>query len=279
MIYTVDGKPSFRLDLYDHAVAHTWKKLIESIYVGDGEDIDNKRSLFPLWTIQEVRDLLVESIKNINRFLKRKFINVPTEDTWSDQNFYNEVHIAFEKLTGEFDKPTRFFQIAPIHIKESVKDLNYCVHRLEHNKDKGLSEYLDLQWTKNRTNTPRVKLEKNDYDLVQFTRKKNEVYLDYNELGKNFIDLWDDNLPINYSMAKNSHYVGADIKVNFIDKEEIFEEKFLDWCKLNNIDPFDKTQGVGLIAIGKIVPIRMDHLTKTSKIDIIIERKKNDESI
>ena len=228
--------------------------------------------MFPLWTIQEVRDLLVESIKNINRFLKRQFINVPTEDTWNDQNFYNEVHIAFEKLTGEFDTPTRLFKIAPAHIKESIRDLNFCVHRLEHNKDKGLSEHLDLQWTKTRDTTPRVKLKKNDYDLVQFTRKKNEVYLDYNELGKNFIDLWDDNLPINYSMAKNSHYVGADIKVNFIDKEEIFEKKFLDWCKTNHIDPFDNTQGLGLIAIGKIVTTHMYQLTKNSKIDIIIER-------
>ena len=99
MIYTVDGQPAFRLDLYDRAVAHTWKNLIESIYVGDGEDIDNKRSLFPLWSVQEVRDLLLESIENINVFLKQKFINVPTTDVWNNQNFYNEVHIAFEKLT------------------------------------------------------------------------------------------------------------------------------------------------------------------------------------
>ena len=29
MLYEVDGKPAFRIDLYDHTVAHKWKKLIE----------------------------------------------------------------------------------------------------------------------------------------------------------------------------------------------------------------------------------------------------------
>ena len=70
MLYEVDGIPAFRIDLYDHTVAHKWKKLIESIYVGDGEDIDHMRTFFSLRTRDEIKDMLLDAVKNINTFLK-----------------------------------------------------------------------------------------------------------------------------------------------------------------------------------------------------------------
>jgi len=58
-----------------------------------------------------------------------------------------------------------------------------------------------------------------------------------------------------------------------IDKVQIFEEGFLTWCQDNNLDPFYKKHGIGLLAIGKAEIIDIENLTKDSKANIIIERK------
>jgi len=268
MLYEIDGKPAFRIDLYDNTVAHKWKNLIESIYVGDGEDIDHKRTFLHLSTAEDIKKMLLKAIHHINNFLKKDFIKMPTEIDQMGQNFFNTLHIAFEKLAGEFDHPTKLFLVAPRIVQESIRDLNYCVHMLEHetNRDKSV---LQIQWTKARENTQRIKLEKDEYNLTQFNRKKNEVYLAYNELGKDTTDLWRDGLSIDYKNSKNKHYIGADIIVSFTEKENIFEKNFLDWCDKNKFDPFDKENGLGLMPIGKITSFDAQYLTKDSKIDII----------
>lgn len=274
MLYEIDGKQAFRIDLYNHSVAHKWKKLIQNIYVGDGEDIDHKRSFFHLRPKSEVKEILLNAIKNINEFIKKDFIKVPETLDWDDQDFYNSLHIAFEKLSGEFDNPTKLMKIAPNSVKESVRDLNFCVHALEHGSDNKNINTFPIQWTKARKTLPRVKLLPNEYDLIQFDMKENEVYLAYNELGKTFIDLWHDNLPIDYNAVKNNHYIGADIKISLCNNPNIFEQGFLDWCGENNVDAFDKKLGIGVLPIGKVNTINTEHLTKDSKANIIIERTK-----
>jgi len=277
MLYEIDGKPAFRIDLYDHTVAHKWKNLIESIYVGDGDDIDHIRTFFSLRTRDEIKDMLLDAVTNINTFLKTEFIKIPKHVDWDDQNLYNTLHIAFEKLSGDFDNPTKLMKIAPMNIKENIRDLNYCVHALEHgsiehSSSKSTLDDLPIQWTKKRTTTPRIKLTEEEHNLFQFNRTKNEVYLAYNELGKSYVDLYKDNLPIDYDATKNNHYIGADIKIALTDKENIFESGFIDWCKDNNIDPSEKKHGIGLLPIGKVETINIEHLTKDSKANIIVER-------
>ena len=269
MLYEIDGKSAFRINLYDHAVAHKWKNLIDSIYVGDGDDIDHKRTFFHLQTVEEIRNTLLDAIKNINTFLKTQFIELPKQIDWKDQGLYNTLHIAFEKLSGDFDNPTKLMKIAPMKIKESIRDINYCIHTLENPNIK--KKDLCIQWTKKREQTHRVKLENNDYELVQFHKNAEEVYLDYNELGKPYSDLFDDDLPITYKATKNKHYIGADIFLSFTNNKDIFGNKFIKWLKNNNIDPYNKKLGLGVIAIGKAEIIKIDHLTKDSKANIIKE--------
>jgi hypothetical protein len=108
--------------------------------------------------------------------------------------------------------------------------------------------------------------------LFQFNQTKNEVYLAYNELGKSYVDLCNDNLPFDYDATKNNHYIGADIDIALKDKKNIFESNFIDWCKDNDIDPLEKKHGIGMLPIGKIEIINMEHLTKDSKANIIVER-------
>ena len=102
---------------------------------------------------------------------------------------------------------------------------------------------------------------------------KNEVYLAYNELGKSYIDLYQDNLPADYDATKNNHYIGADITIGLEDKKNIFEIGFIKWATDNKIDPYKRDHGIGLLPIGKVEIIDIEHLTKDSKANIILERK------
>ena len=273
MLYEIDGIPAFRIDLYNHSVAHKWKELISEIYVGDGEDIDHIRTFFPLRSITEIKEMLIDAVESINAFLKKEYIVLPDVIDWNDQEIFNTLHVAFEKLSGDHDNPTKLMKIAPMHIKEKIRDLNYCIHGLEHDgKQETNKTLLNIQWTKKRERTKRIKLKDAEYEHIQFNQNKNEVYLAYNELGKNYIDLWRDDLPIDYEASKNNHYIGADIIVSLEDKENIFENGFTSWCKENNVDPYNRKHGIGLLPIGKVEIIGIEHLTKDSKANIIIER-------
>ena len=89
MLYEIDGKSAFRINLYDNTVATKWKELIESVYVGDGEDIDHKRTFFNLRSREEIQEMLLNSVKTINSFLKTELIRIPTHVNWQDQDLYN----------------------------------------------------------------------------------------------------------------------------------------------------------------------------------------------
>ena len=269
MLYEVDGQQAFRIDLYDHTVAHKWKDLIRSIYVGDGEDMDHIRTFFYLRTNDDIKKILVDAINNINNFLKTTFISLPNKIDWNDQKLYNDLHEAFEKLSGQYDNPTKLMKIAPLQIKENIRDLNYCVHYLEHTAQNITKQLIPIQWTKKRNETERIKLLDEEYDLIKFNMVKNEVYLAYNEVGKSYIDLWRDDLPVDYDATKNNHYIGPDINIALSDNENIFAPGFLTWCEQHGIDAYDKKHGIGVIPIGKIKLINIEHLTKDSKIDII----------
>ena len=265
MLYEIDGSPGFRIHLYDNSVARKWKTLIDSIYVGDGEDIDHKRTFFKFQPTKSVKKILLDAIEKVNTFLKHEFITIPT--VWN-QETYNKLHIAFEKLSGDHDSPTKLIKIAPMEIKESIRDINFCIHSLE---KKPTTSKLSIQWTKKREQTKRIKLEEKEYDLFQFHNTNNEVYLDYNELGKTYKELFHDNLPITYKATKNNHYIGADIVIALKDNKDILGKKFINWLQKNNINPYNKKLGIGALPIGKAEIIKIDHLTKDSKATIIKE--------
>jgi hypothetical protein len=270
MLFVIDNIPSFTIHFYKNSVADKWQSLVKESYVGDGQDIDHRRSFYHYRNKEDVQKDLIKAIKNINTFLKFNFIKIPDPINWKDKNLYNDLHLYFEKLSGEFDNPTRLFKIATTDIKESIRDLNYCIHNLEHNNIIEGNNNIKIQWTKGREQTKRIKLENNEYKNIQFNKKKFEVYLGYNELGKNFIDIWKDNLPKNYTNLKNNHYIGLDIFISLNDKENIFDSDFIAWMTNNKIDPYNKKLGIGVLPIGKCEIHKIDHLTKDSKVNIIL---------
>ena len=270
MLFVIDKVPSFTIHFYKNSIADKWQSLMKESFVGDGKDIDHRRSFYHYQKKEHVQNDLIRAIQNINDFLKFDFIKISKPIDWNSTDLYNNLHLCFEKLSGEFDKPTKLFKVAPEHIKESIRDLNYCVHTLEHNNIEEKKSKINLQWTKSRTETKRIKFENHEYETFQFFSKKFEVYLGYNELGKNFVDLWKDNLPIKYKNLKNSHYVGLDISISLKNNTNIFHSDFIQWMTNNNIDPYDKKLGIGLCPIGKCTIHKIDHLTKNSIVSIII---------
>lgn len=267
MFFSIDGKTDFEIELYNNPVASTWRSLIKESYVGDGLDFDNRRTFYSFKSKNEMQLDLINAIEKINLFFKKEFIKIKKPINWNDQNFYNNLHIDFEKLSGSYDNHSRFFHIAPIEIKESIRDLNFCVHRLESKKN---NKRIRIQFSKNR-NTKRIPLKKEQEKLFQFSLKKFEVYLAYNELGKNYLDLYKDNLPIDYIGMKNNHYIGKDIFISLSNKKNIFNKNFIKWMEKNNKNPYDKTLGIGALPIGnaKIDKNIFNQLTKNSKLTII----------
>jgi hypothetical protein len=273
MFFSIDGKTGFEIELNNNPVANTWYSLIKESYVGDGLDFDNRRTFYSFKTINEMQLDLLNAIEKINLFLKKEFIKIKKPINWNDQNFYNYLHICFEKLSGSYDNHTRLLHVAPIKIKESIRDLNFCVHSLEskqYNKINLKKSEIRIEFSKNR-NTKRVPLKKVEEKLFQFSLKKFEVYLSYNELGKTYLDLHKDNLPIDYVGIKNNHFIGKDIFISLLNKKNIFDKNFIKWMEKNNKNPYDKTIGLGVLPIGraKINKDVLNQLTKNSKLTII----------
>ena len=109
--------------------------------------------------------------------------------------------------------------------------------------------------------------------------KKNEVYLKIEadadirrELGEYFTfevpgfkfmpqyrnRVWDGKIRL-FSYATGKIYAGLYLYIK-------------NWCKENNVDPYNRKHGIGLLPIGKVEIIGIEHLTKDSKANIIIER-------
>jgi hypothetical protein len=272
MLFEIDNTPSFRIHLYNHSVANKWKNLVKESFVGDGSDIDHRRSFLFHKTKEDIQHDLVKAIENINKSLKRNVIELPETIDWQDEDFYNKLHYHFETLGGTFDNPSNLYLGAPKHLQESIMDLNFCVHQLEKDS-KDRHEKLEVQWTKTREKLKRIKFEEDEYQHIKFSKTKHEVYLGYNEVGKNYIDLWRDNLPVDYKELQNNHYIGLNFFVSLIDKPGIFENEFVSWMEKHKIDPYNKKLGIGLMPIGKCEMITMNHLTKDSKVNIIYEHE------
>jgi|TARA_Y100000310_G_C20573342_1_gene759182 hypothetical protein len=248
------NEPSSKIhiNLYDNYTATTYKDLLEQTINEVGICIDNQRCFEPYSSKSQLQEKLLNAIDTINNFCKTEYIELPKQIDWNNKEFYNMLHVYFEKLNGTWIKPTNLMLVGPEKIKNAVRDLNYIVHELESysyssNHKDTMTWPFKLQWSKGKTT--RRKFTQDQYNEREFEYKKNKVYLGYNEVGKEFIELALDNLDINYPNAKNNHYIGLDIIFAKQDCK-LFETSFLQWCKKNNFDPYKKSNGIGLAPIG-----------------------------
>jgi hypothetical protein len=184
----------------------------------------------------------------INHFCKKEMVPLPSA-SWSTDDYCNRAHLIFEQLSGTYDSPTRFFTLAPKHVKEAIRDLNFYVHVLEQDQAE-----QDNLWYINfdRHYVNRQALIDQDYDLFQRQVQPGAVYVHYAELGKTHLDLYKDGLCADYQAQKNLHYFAADLTVWLGPEIDYFSTDFESWAHENKIDLQDKKLGLGILPVGRV---------------------------
>lgn len=203
-----------------------------------------------------VRQRLLDAITTINNFLKHSFIEIPLIIDWEDQEWYNYLHIKFEKLNGTHSSYSRLFALAPQKVREAIRAINFWVHRLEIRPYRGRVPWY-ISFDKNCYT--RKTFEPEDYDLFQHEMQSGTVFLHYAEVGKTYYDIWKDNLPLDYAGMKNSHHYSAEFSVYLGPDKEVYEPGFYTWAKEQGIDIHNKKLGLGIVPLGYV---DVDHARK-----------------
>ena len=190
------------------------------------------------------RKYLTDAIDTVNKFLNHKLFKYPTEQDFEDQDYYNQLHQTFERISGaSWDQPTRFMCIAPKHVKLAVRHINRFCHRLE------LRPYQRLPYMRVEFDTAhRLPLHDEDYKLFEHTRLANKVYLDYSTLGKTLQECFLDNLDPSYAGLKLQHHYSANFVIQFENNPDYHE--YEEWLLKHKIDP--NTNGIGSIPLGHV---------------------------
>jgi hypothetical protein len=238
--FTIDNQHKVFLECFNNPISGKYKTILQKL-ISKGMQIDNQISFIRFMSVDKQKKLLLTSIDSVNEFMGHQYID--TKNVQWDRDFFNQAHELFEKLNGTFTNPTKLIVIAPDKIKEDIRLINTLVHQLE---EQGTKQWR-FQWHKEHT--IRQKMIDEDYNTMVFDTVPNTMYLHYNEVGKSTIDVFNDQLDINYPNIVNNHYIGPDIRY-YNSTEHCFGDNFLIWCKDKNIDPYRKQNGLGLYPVG-----------------------------
>ena len=237
---SIDNIKFRKIFLFDNPIANKYFSLLKTLINENGLDFDNRRCFYSYKTDIEIENDLDDAVFLINKFFQKELL--PTDK--ANQNYFNDMHQGFELLNKGYDDFTLLKAVGPPNLIESIRDVNFCTHKLEHGKTE---KVFEIQW--NKETTQRVALDENDYLHATHKCQMNHVYLGYNEVGKNILDLYNDDLPIDYPGLKNNHFVGPDM-IFFHKEEPLFEDGFLKWCTKHSIDPFEPKNGILNYPIG-----------------------------
>lgn len=242
IVLGASSEASFDIELYSTPFVEKWiselKWCVENCGIDQTETFSNFED--PTY----LQDKIGKSVEIINSYLKG-FIDVSSEYS---REYLNYLHTRFEKISGGFGEPTRLFLLAPPKLKDAIHNLNASIHKLEQKYD-GV-DLWNISFNKNLYR--RHKLEDSDYNNFVFDAPPGTFFLHYAELGKDYKDLYKDNLPINYQGLKNLHYYGGETALAFSSYNLFNDDKFIKWLESNNIDPYNKRLGHGKIPLGKI---------------------------
>lgn len=206
-------------------------------------------------TLNESAQKLSDACVTINKYLKN-FISIRSDLLSQPQEYFNYLHKKFEQLSGEFGKPTKLFSIANFELKTAIRNLNFYIHAIE-NKTASNNFYISFD-----KNTYRRKpLASEDYNYFDFKVPAGSLILHYVELGKKYYDLYKDGLSINYVGLKNLHFYSGEASITFDEIDYFKDKEYLHWLKRNNIDPYDKTLGHGIICLGHVIDLSTTYST------------------
>lgn len=244
VVLGASSEASFDIVLFDNSFTRKWVK--ELTWCLDNCEFEHQEVFSGLLTANESANRLQEACLTINKYIPN-FIDVQENLNAQSQSYYNYLHQKFERLSGEFGKPTRLFAIANNELKTAIRNLNFFVHRME---KKHSVPMLYISFDKNSYR--RLPLEDADYEFFEFQLPAGTLYLHYVELGKEFIDLYEDNLPIDYAAFKNLHFYSGEANLLFNDDNPFGDINYIKWLESNGVDPYNKKLGHGKIPLGRV---------------------------
>ena len=236
---------SFTIALNDNSFVQKW--LEEFRWCNQNCSINQQDAFSTLMSQDQAAQVLIESCETINRYLKG-FIDIRSDIAQQPQDYYNYLHGIFERLTGTFDQPTRLFTIANTELRTAIRNLNFYVHQVEQQTDPLVNLYINFDKDQYR----RIPFAPEDYEFFEFAFPAGTLFLHYAELGKEYYDLYEDRLELDYAASANSHYYSGEASLAARDFDAFEDEGFRQWLIDRNIDPYNKSLAHGKIPLGSV---------------------------
>lgn len=245
VVLGASGEASFDILLNDNSFVNKWTK--ELRWCLDNCNLNQQEAFAGLLTLNEAEQILENACVTINKYLKN-FIELRPAIANQPQEYFNYLHSKFEQLSGEFGKPTKLFNASNPELKQAIRNLNFFVHRVEIKKDIAPNLYISF----NKDQYRRHPLSTEDYQYFEFAAPPGTLFLHYAELGKDFVDLYEDGLDLSYKGFKNLHYYSGEATLNLIEYDAFKDKNYLNWLTKNKVDPYNKSLGHGKIPIGQV---------------------------
>jgi hypothetical protein len=245
IVLGTNSETSFTVTLNNNAFVQKWVQELRWCLANC--NFEQQEAFAGLMSLDQSVEILTESCITINRYLKN-FIEIRENLLDQDQEYFNYLHLKFEQLSGKFGKPTRLFTIANNELKTAIRNLNFFVHRIEQKKKSIPVMYVSF----NKDQYRRQPLTDEDYDYFEFSMPAGTLFVHYVELGKEFVDLYKDNLPMDYANFQNLHYYSGEASICFKDYNCFRDQNYIDWLKQHSIDPYNKKLGHGKLVLGKV---------------------------
>ncbi len=245
VVLGTNGEASFTITLNNNAFVQKWIQELRWCLVNC--NFEQQEAFAGLMSLEQSAEILMQSCVTINQYLKN-FIDIKENLLDQDQEYFNYLHLKFEQLSGKFGKPTRLFTVANIELKTAIRNLNFFIHRIEKKKQIVPVVYISF----NKDQYRRHPLADEDYTHFEFSMPAGTLFVHYVELGKEFIDLYEDNLPLDYQNVQNLHYYSGEASICFKDYDCFEDLGYINWLKSHNIDPYNKKLGHGKLILGKI---------------------------
>ena len=247
MLLGASGEASFDITLYDNPFVNKWVQELQ--WCLQQCNFNNKEISSRFDSLDDSIWQLEQACLTINKYLKN-FIEIKTDLKNQPQEYFNYLHEIFEKLSGNFNHPTKLFAVANNELKTAIRDLNSYIHLVEKKKKATYQSYFYISFDKNAYR--RHPITEDEHDYFKFAFPAGTLYLHYVELGKNFLDLYEDGLTVDYQGFKNLHYYSGEASLALYDYNAFADNNYLKWLSNQNINPYDKSYGHGQIPLGKI---------------------------
>ena len=267
VVLGIHSEASFTISLNNNAFVQKWVEEVRWCLTNC--DFEQQEAFWGVMSLEQSAEVLTKSCVTINQYLKN-FIDIKENLLMQDQEYFNYLHLKFEHLSGKFGESTRLFSVANKELKTAIRNLNIFVHRIEKKKTTIPTLYVSF----NKDQYRRWPLADEDYEHFEFIIPAGALVVHYVELGKECVDLYEDNLPLEYQNFKNLHYYSGEASIYLEECHRLNDTGYLKWLENNKIDPYNKKLGYGKLVLGQVDNI-VDAYAKIQQYqyikDIIIE--------